>query len=298
MKTMVSRLLLALVLVTAVVLWWRSRSHPPDAVPGRKPSVEQGRPGDPLLSRPNSPAVGDGRPPSPEEKAARVAQIRRDYDDIRAKASAEFAAAGTNYPGGLNAFLRQLALLEREKRRDLAAVLEPGELEDLEMRESTAGQLVQRLLENSAATEAQRREVFRAQRQFEDAYALTFDLTPTALLERERMRFATQEKIRAVLGDAVFLEWLRGEGPDLAQMTEFTRQQGLPADAALNLWHAKTDLTIRRLEVAVRPGLTPEMTRQLQDQITRQAEDRVFAILGPGGMEAAKRQVLGWLPRN
>jgi hypothetical protein len=298
MKTMVSRLVLALALAVAAALWWRSAakrevqrttSNPPataDAVrSGSGTSV----------TRPGS---SGGSVLSPADKAARVAQIRRDYDEIRAKASADFAAAGTSYPGGLNAFLRQLALLEREKRRDLAAVLEPGELEDLEMKESNSGQLVQRLLENSAATETQRREVFRAQRQFEDAYALTFDLTPSALLERERMRFATQEKIRAVLGDAIFLEWLRGEGTDFVQMTEFTRQQGLPADAALNLWHAKTDLTIRRLEVAARPGLTPEMKRQLQDQITRQAEDRVFAILGPGGMDAAKRQVLGWLPRN
>lgn len=298
MRTTAIRLLLALVLAAAAALWWNStrRRGEPGAEAGG--SVATAAPGATTRSAPGMPPPKSRAVLSPAEKASRVAQIRRDYEEIRAKASAEFAAAGTSYPGGLNAFLRQLALLEREMRGDFAAVLAPGELEDLEMQESAPGQLVQRLLGNSAATEAQRREVFRAQREFEDRYALTFDLTPAALLERERMRFATQEKIRGVLGEGLFRDWLRGEGPDFAQITEFTRQQGLPTEAALNLWHAKTDLTIRRLEVAARPGLTPEVTRQLQDQLTRQAEDRVMAILGPGAMETAKRQVLGWLPRK
>lgn len=283
---------------TAAALWWnwvhRSRPGPPDSTPPAGIANRQLAPG----SLPDVTATRRGSASWAAEKAARVEQIRRDYDEIRAKASAEFAAAGNSYPGGLNAFLRQLALLEREKRNDFAAVLDPAELEQLELRETPAGQRVQRQLGISAATDEQRREVFRTQRAFEDQFALTFDLTPPALLERERTRLATQEKIRGVLGDALFLEWLRGEGAEFEQIRSFTGQQGLPADAALNLWHAKSDLTVRRLEVAARSGLAPETMRQLQDQLTRQAEDRVFAILGPGAMETAKQQVLGWLPRN
>ena len=36
---------------------------------------------------------------SPAERMARVEQIRKDYDEIRAKMSAEFAAAGAAFPG-------------------------------------------------------------------------------------------------------------------------------------------------------------------------------------------------------
>ena len=131
---MASRFLLALVLAAALALVWRFGSR--DRAPGTpsNPAMSPGaRPGAGIsVARPSTPA---GTVLSPAEKAARVAQIRRDYDEIRAKTSADFAAAGTSYPGGLNAFLRQLALLEREKRRDFAAVLDPGELEDLEMKE-------------------------------------------------------------------------------------------------------------------------------------------------------------------
>jgi hypothetical protein len=97
--------------------------------------------------------------------------------------SADYTAAGANFPGGMNAFLRQLALLEREMHGDFAAALTPRELEDYEMRESTTGQSVQRRLAGVAVTEEQRREVFRLQREFDDRFALVFDVTPPALLE-------------------------------------------------------------------------------------------------------------------
>ncbi len=98
---------------------------------------------------------------SAADRAASADKIRRDYDEITKKISAEYAAAGDTFPGGLNAYLRQLALLQREKHADLAALLTPRELEDLEMRDTNAGQSVQRLLGESAATEEQRRAVFR-----------------------------------------------------------------------------------------------------------------------------------------
>jgi hypothetical protein len=235
---------------------------------------------------------------SAADKAAQVERIKRDYDEVRAKASAEFSAAGANFPGGLNAFLRQLALLEREKHEDFAALLDPRELEDLEMRETTAGQTVARVLGDTNATEEQKRQAFRLQREFENEFALTFDLSPVALLERERERVITQQKVEAVLGEALFGSWLRGEGPEFAEMTDFAARQGLPADAALNLWRAKNDLTIKRLELAAQTNLTPEQLRSAQEATTREAERRVSAILGAGAMESARREAVGWLPRK
>jgi hypothetical protein len=198
----------------------------------------------------------------------------------------------------LNGFLRQLALLEREKRQDFAAVLNAQELEELEMRETSAGQLVQRLLGNTTASERQRLEVFRLQQAFEDQFALTFDLSPPSLYARETSRLATQEKIRALLGDALFGAWLAGEGAEFSQIKDFATRQNLPGDAALNLWRARNDLTIRRLEITARPGLSNDQRRAAHDLVMREAEARVVAILGPGAMEVAKQEVLGWLPRK
>ncbi|MFM9079696.1 MAG: hypothetical protein ACKOTE_06090, partial [Opitutaceae bacterium] len=125
---------------------------------------------------------GVASPLSADEKRARVERIKRDYDDVRTRAAADYSAAAGSFPGGLDAFLRQLALLEREKRADLASVLTPAELDELELVEANAGQTVRRALNGSGATEAQVRTVFRLEREFEDRFALVFDLSPAALL--------------------------------------------------------------------------------------------------------------------
>ena len=235
---------------------------------------------------------------SPAEKAARVDQIKRDYEEVRTKASADYAAAGAAFPGGLNAFLRQLALLEREKHADLAAILTERELEDLEMRDTTAGQLVQKLLGDTAATDEQRRAAFRIQRAFDDQFALTFDLSPATLLKREAARQGTQRGINVVLGsDDLFTAWMRGEGPDYANFRAFAAQQGLPTDTANQLWRVKDDYTIRRLDVSVQPGLSPEQLQAAQAAVTEATRARVLGILGPAAFQADGNDVLGWLPK-
>ena len=234
-----------------------------------------------------------------DEKAAWVERIKRDYEEIRAKASADYAAAGAAFPGGLNAFLRQLALLEREQRKDFAAILTPREREDLELRESTEGQLVQKLLGDTAATDEQRRAVFRLQREFDDKFALTFDMAPATLLQREGERQATQRAIAAALGsDELFAAWLRGEGTDYAGYRAFAAQQGLPTNTAFELWAAKNDYTLRRLELNAQPGMPPEQRRAMQTALAAQTQARVLGILGPGGLHAASADVLGWLPKG
>lgn len=151
------------------------------------------------------------------EKAARVEKIRTDYDAIRKGVADELAAvasASSSGPGPFGetqVFLRRLALLEREQRADLAQVLDARELEDFELRESSTGQLVTSRLGATAATEAQRRAVFRLRREFDERFGFVFDLSRDALRERERARKEMDERIGAVLGEALFAVWAGGD---------------------------------------------------------------------------------------
>lgn len=289
-----------LALFTTGAWWWGSNR--PAATPGR-PAAERApepkqdaRPAPlprPLPQSKAQPSAGPAR----EERDARVAAIKRDYDEMTARFAAEFSAAGENFPGGLNAYLRQLALLEREKWRDLAAVLPPDELEQLQLVDTHAGKLVQQWLGDTAASAEQRRAVFALQRDFDDRFALTFDLTPPALLARERARQETQARIRVALGDELFASWLRVEGADFGNFANYTSQLGLPADAALNLWRVKSDFTIQRLENAARTDYSVEQLRAAQAALAQETLARVIGILGPGPTQAAGSEVLGWLPR-
>jgi hypothetical protein len=307
-KSMPIALVAGLLLVAIGLVFYRNverveeREPPPDA--GR---TTEGKPEMAPMEPKVEPRLSIKRPPPPEppagplsaaERAARIEKIKRDYEEIRAKASTDYSTAGAGFPGGLNAFLRQLALLEREKRSDFAAILPPQELEDLEMRETTAGQLVQRLLGGTAASEDQRRAVFRLQREFEDRFALTFDVTPAALLEREAERQQTQEKIRGVLGDGLFGAWLAGEGEDYAGFVAFAAKENLSTAMSLELWRAKNDFTLRRLEIAANRSLSPDQRTAAQKMAVQQTEIRLMNMIGPGALQAARGEVLRWLPRK
>jgi hypothetical protein len=296
-KFAVALLAVAMLLVfSGGVRWWitsrraeREAKNTPPLSPPRENSVIVAPP--PLAPRPTITGL------SAAEKNARVEKINRDYDEITGKISAEYGAAGDKFPGGLNAFLRQLALLAREKRADLAAFLTPRELEDVELRDTSAGQAVQRQLGDTAATDEQRRAVFELQRAFEDKFALTFDLSPAALLARESDRVATQAKIRAQLGDELFGAWLRGEGGEYANAVAFVRAEGLAASVPLDLWRVKSDFLLARLELRARTDLSPTQAREAENALVNQATTRVAGLIGADAIARAGTDVLGWLPR-
>lgn len=228
-------------------------------------------------------------------KVAALQKIRHDYEEIRAKMSAEYGMAGEKFPGGLSAFLRQLALLEREMHKDFAGVLTPAELEDYEMQTSSTGRTLQQRLGGVAVADEQRRAVYRVQREFDDRFALVFDVTPPALLERVKMQAAAREKIRAVLGDETYAAWLRVEDPSYAEMRLMAIEQGLSAKAVTDLWRAKDDWMQRKLEIAAQEGLTSEQRRAMQAALAEQIRSRVVVLTGTAVMKPGT-DAFGWLP--
>lgn len=230
------------------------------------------------------------------EKAARVAAILKDYEALRATASAEHEALGEHFPGGLTAFLRQLGLLDREQRLDLAAVLTPPELEDYELRESPAGHTVQELLDDSAARPDQLRAVFLLQREFDDRFALSFEASPSAALERERARIALQENIHGALGPALFAAWLRGEGADYGRFALVAIRHQLPDTTALDLWRIKNDYTLSRLELGARSD-PPTDASAAHRELVAATLARVHALVGGAVVAKTGPEWLGWLPQ-
>ena len=237
--------------------------------------------------------AGVAPPLSADEKRAWVERIKRDYDEVRTRAAADYAAAAGSFPGGLNAFLRQLALLEREKRADLASVLSPSELEELELVETNAGQTVRRALAGTGATEVQVRAVFRLEREFEDRFALVFDLSPAALLERQRVRDEYDERVFAVLEPADALAWLAARDGDQGLMNAWVRERGLPPGVGLELWRIKAGFVRRRLELKAVEKPSPLALKEL----IRETEQRLAMTAGAEVPVRDRDGAFRWLPR-
>jgi hypothetical protein len=278
---------------------WRSGEAPTEAAveanffPDKKENEKLLHKTKPLVAPPVT--TSGARSGLSAEKVERIAKIRRDYDEIRAKMSSDYTAAGDKFPGGLNAFLKQLALLEREMHEDFARALTPRELEDYEMHESTTGQTLQRRLAGVATTDEQQRVVYRVQREFDDRFALVFDLSPPALWERMKVQDEARQKIRAALGDEVFAVWLNAEDPSFGAMRGLAAQKGLPQSAGDELWRIKNDWTLRKLEIAAQRGLSPEQRTAMQAAWVGQIRSRVAVLVGADAL-APGVEALAWLP--
>ncbi len=301
-----TRTILVAALAGALVLgggWLLRRAPDAAPVPGAADATALSIP-TPVPAPAARPAPATGRPADDAASVRRravealIARIEADYDEIRSKTAADYAAAGKSFPGGLNAFLRQLALLEREKRADLAKELTPRELEDYEFRATNAGKLVARRLGDTAASDAQRRAAFRHQLAFEDRFALVFDMAPTALAEREAARHATQDKIRGELGDELFAVWLRGEGAEFGQMADLVAKQGQPLGAALDLWSVRNEYTRARLGILADQNLGREQRQAALARLAEQTEIRITSIVGLGGLQAGRDEGLKWMQKQ
>ena len=279
---------------------WRA-GEDPTKVTGDAKNIPEKKEHEKLLREAN-PLVAPARvtgsagvvPLSPD-KWERIAKIRRDYDEIRVKMSADYAAVGDKFPGGLSAFLKQLALLEREMHADFARDLTPRELEDYELHQSTTGQTLQRRLAGVGVTDEQQRAVYRLQREFDDRFALVFDLSPSALWERMKVQDVLRQKIRSELSDAAFAAWLNAEDPSFGAMRGLAAEKGLPPAAGDELWRIKNEWTLRKLEIAAQQGLSPEQRNAMQAAWVGQIRSRVAVLVGADAL-APGVEALAWLP--
>lgn len=292
-----------LIIVIAIIAFrWRAAPSPvglPDHGRGARGVAPRTGPGPGEVPGGGAPDVSAAAPaaavPLSPEKWERIAKIRRDYDEIRVKMSADYAAVGDKFPGGLSAFLKQLALLEREMHADLARDLTPRELEDYELHQSTTGQTLQRRLAGVGVTDEQQRAVYRLQREFDDRFSLVFDLSPSALWERMNVQDVLRQKIRSELSDPAYAAWLNAEDPSFGAMRGFAAEKGLPPAAGDELWRIKNDWTLRKLEIAAQQGLSPEQRKAMQAAWVGQIRSRVAVLVGADAL-APGVEALAWLP--
>lgn len=152
-----------------------------------------------------------------DDKVDKIEALNRDINDLRSKMYAERKS------GDFQSVMSAQAAAEQEQRAELAAILTPAELEQYEMRSSSAASRVMTNVKGIDITEAEYAALFRAQKAFESA-----DPTRTGgALNQESMalRNAAQEEVnqqaRAVLTDDRFYEYLKAADPSYARIAQF-----------------------------------------------------------------------------
>lgn len=179
----------------------------------------------------------------PQSKIEQIDRINADYAELNNQVRA--AMNGITLPEDRE----KLALLEREKRADLVALLSPEELADYDMRNSPVTNRLRPALTLLNATEEEFRTIFNIQQAFNDQInptnlaAMTPQERTNLMQQRTAAQAAMDAQLKAALGDARFAEFTRASDRDYQQLAQLEQRQNLPPGTAAQAYDLRNALS-------------------------------------------------------
>ena len=198
----------------------------------------------------------------PQAKMLPLEKLNKDYDDLIDQ------LFGKNRPSRDSDLEAQLKLLNEEKRRDLAALLTPEELEEYDLRNSRAGTFVRSMVQLLDVSDADYRALFRIVQASDLAHPRPLGVPSSEQFEEQvAASTAMRHKIRAYLGDERFLKFLAAPNSDSEGLVRFaTANPGVTVDQIFGLLDAQYSLA----RDTQKPGQSPE---ERQASINKWAAD-------------------------
>ena len=215
----------------------------------------------------------------PREKIEKLERVEQDYGELQAEMTA--AARGLMLPEDRE----KLALLEKEKRADLAAVLSPRELEDFLMRSSSTTARLRAALTSLNASEAEFRAIYQAQSAFDEKFnsrgivGLAYR-NADIMKEQQAAQAQANDQIKLALGDQRFAEYLRSGDREFQSISRFAQQAGLPATVAVQTYDLRENLSKESNRIAADPALTLEEKRTALQSLAQATRAQITTTLG------------------
>ena len=228
----------------------------------------------------------------PDAKLDQLDGIQSDYDEIAAEVRSK--AGGLLLPEEREA----LELLERERRKDIASVLTPTELEQFDLLNSPEARALRNRLVGFAPTEQEFRKVFLLQREFDEKFARPNSGGLDAAKRSESL-VAEQEletRLRAALGDMRFAEYRRQNDSGYRMAVRIAERFGLPAQRAAEVYTLAQEVQLQLQILRSDRVLAPEAALQSLATLHRETNEKLGALLGAEGAEAYQQTSSGaWL---
>ncbi|MFA6286949.1 MAG: hypothetical protein WC661_06135 [Opitutaceae bacterium] len=228
----------------------------------------------------------------PKNKIDALQSITEDYQDL--SSDIYHSANGVMLPEDRE----KLAFLEAEKRKDLAGILTPQEMENYELRSSKTANSLRSQLRAFDPSEKEFRSLFALQREYDQKYSNRRpDEDAAARQQRTADSAALQAQIKTTLGEARYAEYQRAKDGNFQQLASLTARLELPKETAVAVYDLSKDMQKRAQQINNDSKLTPEQRNQALSALAGEANGKIVAALGERGLEAY-RSSGGWWLRN
>lgn len=225
-----------------------------------------------------------------DEKVNAIAQIEKDYNELRGQA---FAARSA---GNMRDVMQQQQLLETEKWQDLAAILSPQELEAYEMRNSRAANQLMHNLRSVEVSEDEYSALYRLQKVVDEATPMSGPMGPELMAARLQAQKEMNQQVRSMLGDERYSQYLEGADPTFAGAKSFaSRYPTLPPTTAMELYELQSAVQASmmgsrmngeeraRTIAGFNQKLETVLGAELAAEYRKEGPGRIFSVALPGG---------------
>lgn len=176
----------------------------------------------------------------------------------------------------------KLALLEREKRADLAALLTPAELADYEMRTSPVTSRLRTPLGIMNASEAEFRAIFEIQQPYANVLNPVAPVrTAESARERSEATKTINAQIKAALGEDRFAQYERATNGEFQQLHRVATGAGVSQDAIARAFDQRAPAAAASSAIANDRTLDATAKRQALQALAQTTRTAILSTLGP-----------------
>ena len=229
----------------------------------------------------------------PSAKVNLIEQINRDYAEMEQQI--RNASQGILLPEDRE----KLAFLQSERRRDLAAVLSPAELEDHLMRTSPITSRFRPALTVMDATEAEFRALYQIHLPYADVLFPGFGgssvTTMEMLLKRRELQNALFVQASAALGESRAKEFFRAGITEYRQLTRLAERDNLPPDTATRVFDVRDQAASESKRIYENRALSVEEKRAALQALAQTTSNQLLVTLGSNAGQQYLKSAT-WLP--
>lgn len=227
----------------------------------------------------------------PKEKIDLVQRINDDYADMTSQVRA--AMQGITLPEDRE----KIALLEREKRADLAAILTPAELEEYEMRSSSLMYRLRPALSIMDASEDEFRSIFKVQQAFNERVNPTMSGIVSAQMMEDRREAQKQmnEQMKAALSPERYNDYLRSTNSEYQALYRIGQKDNVPAATVTQAFSIRDAISAESVRIAENTALSADQKREALTALAQKGKTQILSTLGPGPGEAYAQTATRWL---
>jgi hypothetical protein len=222
------------------------------------------------------------------EKRERLLRIEQDYTELEAQINA-YMDRGIQLP----ADREKLALLRREKERDLAAALTPEEREQLDLRNSGAANLIRHRFGSVIESEEEYKKFYALQKAFEDRFNLDQpSIAVGSAAARELMQARQEasrklnEEFRALLTPEQIATLRQKADQDRDLVAGLAQRLSLPASATDTVLAVRERYSAQSRQIHGDAALSVEQRRSQLQNLAVAGQAELEATLGKDGAAA------------